>query len=102
MKLCPPHDWDGPGHCPICFSAEASTDVFQQRKRAEQLRDQVFKTWSPPIAGRGSDATIAQTAVMVTLAWVFGRREFFTALTLEQHVAIETGLDMFTKVLSNE
>ena len=75
--------------------------VFENRTRAEQLRDQVLKTWSPPLVGRGSDADIAQTSVMQTLAWVFGR-EFFTVLTLEQRLAIENGLETFTKVLSKE
>lgn len=75
--------------------------VFENRTRAEQLRDQVLKTWSPPLVGRGSDADIAQTSAMQTLAWVFGR-EFFVGLTYEQHVAIEKGLETFTKVLSKE
>lgn len=77
------------------------TTEFEQRKRAEQLRDQVLKTWAPPLVGRGCDAAIAQTSVMQTLAWVYGR-EFFIGLTLEQHLAIENGLEMFRKVLPNQ
>lgn len=69
-----------------------------ERELAEALRDQVLKTWTPPITGMGCIATVAQTAVMQTLAFVFGA-EFFDNLTFEQHTAIESSLKIMNKTL---
>jgi hypothetical protein len=66
-----------------------------QRDRAAVLRDQVKKTWSPPILfGGESTATIAQTSIMLSIAWVFGV-EFLGDLTRNQQRAIDSGLVVF-------
>lgn len=68
-------------------------------QRAELLRDQVLKTWYPPMGGQCSMATVAQTAVMQTLAFVFGV-EFMPKMTFEQAAAIDGGMSLMNSVLS--
>lgn len=65
-------------------------------KRAAILRDQVMKTWNPPLEGLGSPAAVAQTSVMQTLAWVFGK-EYLGALNFAQNRVIDEGLALFAK-----
>lgn len=68
-------------------------------RRAELIRDQVMKTWSPPLAtGSECTADIAQTAVMQSLAFVMGR-EFIGEMTKNQSAAIDSGLDLFNRVI---
>jgi hypothetical protein len=75
-------------------------EVNDVTKRAGLLRDQVLKTWSPPlIAGGERPADIAQTAVMQTLAFVFGK-EFLGELTHAQQTAIDQGVELMERVLS--
>lgn len=67
----------------------------QATKRAEQLRDQVLKTWMPPLqAGGECAADIAQTSVMLSLAYVFGK-DFLGPLQGNQSAAIDSGLKLF-------
>ena len=66
--------------------------------RARKLRDMVKETWDPPFGGRGSDADIAQTCVMQSLAWVFGK-EFVGDLGVAQEIAIDQGIEMFQREL---
>ena len=64
------------------------------RRKAQLLRDQVKKTWTPPLLHHNaSQADCAQTAVMGTIAWVFGK-EFLGELTSNQNVVIEQMIDM--------
>lgn len=62
------------------------------------IRDQVMKTWSPPLMGMGRPADVAQTSVMQTLAWVFGK-PFLGPLTENQEQAIDKGLDLMKREL---
>ena len=77
---------------------EAEKEVGGDRPaRAAALRDQVLKTWNPPQGfGAETAAQIAQTSVMQTLAWVFGK-EFLPDLTYNQRCAIDQGLALFEK-----
>ena len=68
-------------------------------ERAIKLRDQILKTWNPPLtSGDERKADIAQTSVMLSLAFVFGS-EFLGPLTSNQQVAITSGLALFEKVI---
>lgn len=68
-------------------------------ERAAKLRDQVMQTWSPPSKhGQESEADIAQTATMLSLAFVFGRN-FLGSLTDNQEAAVTSGLQLFEKVV---
>lgn len=70
-------------------------------QKATLLRDQVLKTWSPPLkAGGESPAQIAQTAVMQTLAFVFGRGFMPSDLTKPQIAAIDQGIEFMNSVLN--
>ena len=69
-------------------------------KKAELLRDQVMKTWSPPRMGSGGPAAIAQTSVMQTLAWVFGK-PFLGTMTPPQERAIDLGIELMARELTN-
>ena len=69
-------------------------------KKAELLRDQVMKTWSPPRLGMGRPADVAQTSMMLGLAWVFGK-SFFGDLTENQNEAIDSGLELMSRELLN-
>lgn len=65
------------------------------------LRDQVLKTWSPPLkSGNETKAQIAQTAVMQTMAFIFGK-DFFEHLTDNQEKAIDEGLLVMNEVLKS-
>lgn len=68
-------------------------------QRAERLMAQVMETWDPPkTTAVERKADIAQTAVMLTLAYVFGREFVPSELTDNQRLAIDDGL----KVLNRE
>lgn len=70
-----------------------------ERARAAKLRDQVLKTWNPPLkAGGESPADIAQTSTMVALAFVFGR-EFMGELSPNQAAAVDSGAGLMRDVL---
>ena len=59
-------------------------------QRAERLMAQVMETWDPPKTTAGErKADIAQTAVMLTLAYVFGREFVPSELTDNQRLAID-------------
>ena len=59
----------------------------------------VKKNWDPPLKSGGeSPATIAQTSVMLTLAFVFGK-DFLGVLTPEQRIAVDFGCKLFEEVL---
>lgn len=68
-------------------------------RKASALRDQVLKTWDPPlITGSESPAVIAQSSVMISLAFLYGR-DFFPPLTVNQQAAIDGGLSLFERVI---
>ena len=69
--------------------------------RAALLRDQVMKTWNPPLYGLGTKADIAQTSTMQAIAWVFGR-SFLGELTAIQDRAISLGLETFSEALGTD
>jgi len=69
--------------------------------RAIALRDQVMKTWNPPRMGSGGPAAIAQTSVMQTLAWCFGK-PFLGPMTPTQERAIDLGLELMTRELDGQ
>jgi len=67
--------------------------------RAELLRDQILKTWSPPLKSGGeSSGVVAQTSVMLTIAFLLGK-DFLGQLTEVQQRAIDSGLELFEEVL---
>jgi hypothetical protein len=66
--------------------------------RAALLRDQVMKTWSPPLHGVGRPIDTHQTSTMLTIAWVFGR-SFLGELTPSQDAAIDIGLELYSDAL---
>jgi hypothetical protein len=68
------------------------------RHRAEMLRDQVKKTWNPPLQGLGGPGTAAQTSTMLTLSYVFGK-DFLGELTSSQQLAVDLGCDLLEEVL---
>ncbi len=70
----------------------------QRQKQAEQLRDWMLQTWSPPMYGMGGVQTACQTTLMQTLAWVMGI-EFFSDLTPNQFSAITLGIQRMREVL---
>jgi hypothetical protein len=70
---------------------EAEIDV-----RAKRLMGQVMKTWDPPrFTGAERPEDIAQTATMITIAYLMGREFMPSALTDNQRAAIDSGLEMF-------
>jgi hypothetical protein len=83
--------------------AENATGPVQSvvmASRAAALRDQVLKTWDPPLKiGCERPADIAQTAVMQTIAFICGK-EFFGELTHAQQAAIDQGYELMERVLS--
>lgn len=81
----------------------AAREIVQLRSGrndiAAILRDQVMMTWNPPIeTGGESKADIAQTSTMLALAFVFGK-DFLGKLTIEQRIAVDSGLKLFESVL---
>ncbi len=70
-------------------------------EKAKQLRDQVLKTWSPPLRwGTESPADIAQTAVMQTLQWCFHGVFDDVELTESQEAAIRESRDFFENAMN--
>ena len=73
--------------------------TVEPRIRAELLRDQILKTWRPPlIAGGESRATIVQTSAMQALAFAFGK-DLFSELKPAQQCAIDQGVELLEKIL---
>lgn len=72
---------------------------MDEKARATLLRDQIMKTWNPPLSGMGCVATVAQTSAMQTMAFVFGP-EFLPNLSFEQTSAIDGGLALMNAVLT--
>lgn len=71
--------------------------------RAERLRDQVMKTWEPPLlAGDERPADIAQTSVMIAVAYIMGREFMPPDLTDNQWAAIDSGLRLMQRALDGE
>lgn len=71
--------------------------------RARRLMEQVMETWDPPATTGGErKADIAQTAVMLAIAYIMGR-EFITAeLSDNQRAAIDSGLKLIVKELDTD
>lgn len=60
--------------------------------KAAALRDQVKKTWNPPLTtGTESLADAAQTSVMLTIVFLLSK-DFLGPLTPNQESAIDSGL----------
>lgn len=68
--------------------------------RAERLVGQVMKTWEPPkLTGAERPADIAQTSVMIAIAYIMGREFMPSELTDNQRAAIDSGLELFNQVI---
>lgn len=64
--------------------------------RAKQLMDQVMKTWNPPLlAGDEQKADIAQTSVMLTIAYIMGPEFMPSSLNDNQKDAINSGMEFY-------
>jgi len=65
------------------------------RVRAKKLMDQVMKTWNPPLLHESeSAADIAQTSVMIVIAYIMGSEFIPADLTVNQRDAIDSGLKL--------
>lgn len=69
---------------------------MSEKQRAARLREKIKKTWSPPETGFGRNADIAQSSVMISLAFIFGK-DFLGPLSTNQENAVNGGLDSFNK-----
>jgi len=70
-------------------------------ERAAKLRDHVREVWKPPADERDiSDTDIAQAAVLITLAYAFGR-EFIGDLTQNQAMEVDAGLEVIKNGLGD-
>ena len=70
--------------------------------RAERLMWQIMKTWDPPLLPGGEcKADVAQTAVMITIAYIMGRDFMPSELTDNQWEAIDSGLELFKQELGS-
>lgn len=69
--------------------------------RAAALRDQVLKTWAPPLFGPATPAQVAQTSSMQTIAFLMGK-EFLPGLNLNQQMAIDQAMELFEQVFSHD
>lgn len=68
-------------------------DARLTTERAKRLMDQVMETWDPPATTAGErKADVAQTAVMLTLAYIMGREFMPNELNDNQRAAIDDGL----------
>lgn len=68
--------------------------------RANLLMEQVMKTWEPPrLTGGERPEDIAQTSVMITIAYIMGREFIPDELTDNQRAALDSGLELFNRVL---
>ena len=71
--------------------------------RAERLMNQVMETCDPPATTGGErKADIAQTAVMLTIAYIMGREFMPTELNDNQKAAIDDGLKLMVKELDTD
>ena len=71
------------------------------RVRAKKLMDQVMQTWAPPrLAGDEANrpAVVAQTSVMITIAYIMGCEFMPSELTENQQAAIDSGLKLINEV----
>ncbi len=73
------------------------------RDRAKRLMEQVMETWDPPkTTGGERKADIAQTAVMLTIAYIMGREFIPDELNDNQRAAIDDGLKLLINELDNK
>ena len=71
--------------------------------RAKQLMDQVMKTWDPPrFTGSERPEDIAQSATMLTIAYIMGKEFMPSDLTDSQKEAINLGLRLFNQTFNQE
>ena len=74
-------------------------------KRASALIDQVLKTWNPPEGDPAlrevCDATIAQTAAMVTTAWIIGDNLQSWGLSETQQEQVDSGVELFNRLFAD-
>lgn len=68
--------------------------------RAERLMNQIVKTWDPPrFTGSERPEDIAQTSVMLAIAFIMGPQFMPLNLSDNQKAAIDSGLKLFNQVL---
>ena len=67
--------------------------------RAQRLMDKVMGTWSPPLAGSADEACIAQTSVMLAIAYIMGKEFLPCDLTDNQRSAIDEGLSTLNELI---
>lgn len=73
-------------------------------ERAKRLMDQVMKTWSPPrFSGDEAEqpAVVAQTTVMIAIAYIMGREFMPNELTENQRAAIDSGLKLIKQTIGD-
>ena len=70
-------------------------------ERAQRLMDQVMKTWNP-LTGSERPADIAQTSVMLTIAYIFGSEFLPQNMSRSQEGAIYSGLALLHRELEND
>jgi hypothetical protein len=82
-------------------AAEYATEkIAEVADRAKRLMEQVMKTWNPPRTfGSESPADIAQTSLMIAMAYIMGREFMPAELTVNQREAIDSGLKLLNQVL---
>lgn len=74
--------------------------VTLEKRRAIALRDQVLRTWSPPLAMRDTDMVSAvQTSTMQALYWCWPDLFDGVALTNEQREALDQGRSLMSRAL---
>jgi hypothetical protein len=68
--------------------------------RAKTIRDIVKRTWDPPLTtGRESKGDVAQSAAMITLAWIMGVEFMGDDLTNNQKETLRCGIEGFKQAL---
>lgn len=78
-------------------------EVVEVATRAGALMAQVMKTWDPPYSSEDERrADIAQTAVMITIAYIMGREFLPCDLTENQQAAIDSGLRLLDRELEHQ
>ena len=72
-------------------------------ERAKRLMDQVMKTWSPPRESNGSESleVVAQTSVILAIAYIMGREFMPSELSENQRAAIDSGLVVLQDALDD-
>ena len=86
------------------FEAQwANQDNCTPADRAKRLMDQVMKTWSPPRESNGLESleVVAQTSVILAIAYVMGREFMPTELSENQRAAIDSGLVVLQDALDD-